>query len=182
MPPLARFLTTISLALTIPRFKSILAQPITSINNISRRIIVMTAVLSAAIGSAWGSVCMLNSTLPRSTLPTKRFFLSGALGGLPFVFLSSSRSVFMYFFRAAVDSAWKTGVKRGLWKGGRGGEVWLFVVSWAVIGSVLEAHPSAVQGPGIRKYLSWLRGDGWVDPQEIAKRRARREATKAKNA
>jgi len=134
----------------------------------------MTAVLSAAVGSAWGSVCLLNSTLPRSTLPTKRFFVSGALGGLPFMFLGSSRSIFMYFFRAGVDSAWKTGVKRGLWKGGRGGEVWLFVLSWAVIGSILEAHPSAVQGPSIRKYLAWLRGDGWVDP-EVAKRKLRRE-------
>lgn len=182
MPPLARFLTTVSLVLTIPRLKGVLAQPITSINSISMRIIRMTAVLSAAIGSAWGSVCMLNSILPRSTLPTKRFFISGALGGLPFAFLSPGRSAFMYFFRAAVDSAWKTGVKRGLWKGGRGGEVWLFVLSWAVIGSVLEAHPSAVQGPGIRKYLAWLRGDGLVDPAEIAKRRARREAKKAENA
>lgn len=182
VPPLARFLTTVSLALAVPKLKSILAQPITSINNLSKRIIMMTAVLSAAIGSAWGSVCMLNSTLPRSTLPTKRFFLSGALGGLPFVFLGQSRSVFMYFFRAAVDSAWKTGVKRGLWKGGRGGEVWLFVISWALIGSILEAHPSAVQGPGIRKTVTWLRGDGWADPEESAKRRARREAKKAENA
>lgn len=182
VPPLARFLTTVTLALSIPKFKSILAQPLTSVNNLSKRIIVMTAVLSAAIGSAWGSVCMLDSALPRSTLPTKRFFLSGALGGLPFVFLSSSRSVFMYFFRAAVDSAWKTGVKRGLWKGGRGVEVWLFVISWAVIGSTLEAHPSAVQGAGIRKSLAWLRGDGWADPEELAKRRARREAKKAENA
>lgn len=182
VPPLARFLTTVTLALTIPKFKDILAQPITSINKLSKRIIMMTAVLSAAIGSAWGSVCLLNNTLPRSTLPTKRFFLSGALGGLPFVFLSSSRGVFLYFFRAAVDSAWKTGVKRGLWKGGHGGEVWLFVLSWAVIGSILEAHPSAVQGRGIRKYLAWLRGDGWVDPEETAKRRARREAKKAENA
>lgn len=164
-----------TLALSIPKFKSILAQPLTSANTLSKRVIKMTAVLSAAIGSTWGSVCLFNSTLPRSTLPTQRFFLSGALGGLPFVFLGNSRSVFMYFFRAAIDSAWKTGRKRGLWKGGRGGEVWLFVLSWAVIGSILEANPTAVQGPGIRKYLSWLRGDGWTDPaSETEKRKARK--------
>ncbi|KAJ6108514.1 hypothetical protein N7523_009837 [Penicillium sp. IBT 18751x] len=182
VPPLARFLATVTLALTIPKFKSVLAQPFTSINNLSKRILMMTAVLSAAIGSAWGSICLLNGVLPRSTLPTKRFFLSGAIGGLPFMFLGSSRSVFMYFFRAGVDSAWKTGVKRGLWKGGRGGEVWLFVLSWAVIGSILEAHPGAVQGPSIRKSLAWMRGDGWVDPEEIAKRKLRRgNEAKAEN-
>jgi hypothetical protein len=171
---LARFFTAVSLALTIPKLKSVLAQPITSINSLSKRIITMTAVLSAAVGSAWGSVCLLNNTLPRSTLPTKRFFLSGALGGLPFALLANSRNVFMYFFRAAVDSAWKTGVKHGLWKGGRAVELWLFVLSWALMGSILEAHPSAVQGRGLRKALAWLRGDGFVDLEEVEKRKARR--------
>lgn len=181
VPPLARFLTTVTLALSIPKFKSILAQPISSVNSMSKRVIMMTAVLSAAIGSFWGSVCLLNNNLPRSTLPTKRFFLSGALGGLPFVFLGNSRSVFLYFFRAALDSAWKSGRKRGLWKGGRGGEVWLFVLSWAVIGSILEANPTAVQGSGIRKYLSWLRGDGWNDPADESEKRKARRAKKAEN-
>lgn len=138
----------------------------------------MTAVLSAAIGSAWGSVCLLNNNLPRTTLPTKRFFLSGALGGLPFLFLGNSRSTFLWFFRAAVDSAYKTGVKRGLWKGRRGGELLLFVLSWALMGSILEGNPEAVQGGGLRKALTWMRGDGFGDPVEIAKRKLRRESKK----
>lgn len=142
----------------------------------------MTAVLSTAIGSAWGSVCLFNNTLPRATLPTKRFFLSGALGGLPFLFMGQSRSIYLYFFRAAVDSAWKTGVKRGLWKGSRGGELVLFVTSLALIGSVLEGNPEAVQGGGLRKGLSWLRGDGFIDPVEVEQRRARRALKKAEDA
>ncbi|KXG54084.1 uncharacterized protein PGRI_072280 [Penicillium griseofulvum] len=179
VPPLARFLTTVTLALSIPKLKSILLQPISSVNTISKRIITMTAVLSAAIGSAWGSVCLLDHNLPRTTLPTKRFFLSGALGGLPFLFLGNSRSTFLWFFRAAVDSAYKTGVKRGLWKGRRSGELLLFVLSWALMGSILEANPEAVQGRGLRKALSWLRGDGFADPVDIAKRKLRRESKKS---
>ena len=179
VPLLARFLTTITLALSIPKLKAILSQPMTSLNSISKRIIKMTAILSVAIGSAWGSVCLLNSNLPRSTLPTKRFFLSGALGGLPFLFLGNSRSTFLYFFRAAIDSAYKTGVKRGLWKGRRGGELLLFVLSWAMMGSILEANPEAVQGGGVRKGLSWMRGDGYTDPVDVAaKRKARRDSKK----
>ncbi|KAJ6172226.1 hypothetical protein N7470_001293 [Penicillium chermesinum] len=137
---------------------------------------------AAPIGSAWGSVCLFNNSLPRSTLPTKRFFLSGALGGLPFLFMGQSRSFFMYFFRAAVDSAWKTGVKHGLWKGGRGRGLALFVASWALIGTILEANPNAVQGGGLRKGLTWLRGDGFVDPIELEQRRVRRAPKKAENA
>ncbi|KAJ5501263.1 Enolase C-terminal [Penicillium expansum] len=178
VPLLARFLTTVTLALSIPKFKSILLQPISSVNTISKRIITMTAVLSAAIGTAWGSVCLLNNNLPRTTLPTKRFFLSGALGGLPFLFLGNSRSTFLWFFRAAVDSAYKTGVKRGLWKGRKGGELLLFVLSWALMGSILEGNPEAVQGGGLRKALAWLRGDGFADPVDIAKRKLRRESKK----
>lgn len=167
------------LALSVPKFKNILEKPVGSINSLSKKVIVLTAVLSTAIGSAWGSVCLLSSALPRSTLPTKRFFLNGALGGLPFLFLSNNRSLFLYFFRAAVDSAWKTGVKRGLWKGGRVGELSLFVVSWAAIGFILEARPEAIEGGGLRKGLVWLRGDGFVDPIEVQKRKARlRHASK----
>jgi hypothetical protein len=131
-----------------------------------RRILSSTAVLSAAIGSAWGSVCLFNAYLPRSLLPTQRFFLSGALGGLPFILLKNDghRSHFLYFFRLAIDSAWKVGVKRKLWRGYKGGDLCLFVASWAIMGAILDRRPTAVTGPGMRKGLAWVRGDGFVDP------------------
>jgi len=138
----------------------------------------MTAVLSAAIGSAWGSVCLFNFFLPRSVLPTQRFFLSGALGGLPFALVAggSSRANFLYFFRLAIDSAWKVGVKRGLWRGFKGGEVLIFVASWGLIGSLLESNPNAVTGSGMRKSLAWMRGDDFMDPAELAARRKGKKA------
>lgn len=180
VPPLARFLTSVTLALSVLKLKSILAHPVSSANILSKRIIKFTAVLSAASGSAWASICLWHALLPRSVLPTKRFFLSGALGGLPFFFLGNSRSTFLYFFRVAVESAWKTGVKNRLWKGVKGGELWLFVLAWAVMGSVLEARPTAVQGQEVRKGLAWLRGDGFVDPVEVAARRRARRGTVTK--
>ena len=176
VPPLARLLTTVTLAFSLLKYKSLLAHPISSVNALSKRIISMTAVLSTAVGSTWGSVCLLNSLLPRRVLPTKRFFLSGAIAGMPFAFLGDSRGHFLYFFRMALYSAWKAGVKRGLWRGRKGGELWLFVLSWAIIGSILEGKPSAVQGRGIRKGLAWMRGDGLVDPAE--KRKAKKSAGK----
>lgn len=179
VPRLARFITTVILALSIPKLKTLTAAPITSLQNISKRILTLTAILSAAVGSSWGSLCLFHSILSRTTLPTKRFFLSGALGGLPFAFLGNSRSTSLYFFRAAVDSAWKTGVKRGLWRGWAGGELWLVVVSWAVMGCLLESRPGSVQGRGVRKALAWLRGEGFVDLVDVAaKKKARKVAQK----
>lgn len=75
-----------------------------------------------------------------------------------------------------MDSAWKAGVKRGLWKGWKGGELWVFVLAWALMGAILEARPSAVQGRGIRKAFAWLKGDGFEDPVDVL---ARRKAKKA---
>lgn len=179
VPPLARFLGAITLALSAFRLKDVFQHPIAAVNGLSKRIISLTAVFSAALGVAWGSVCFWSNLLPRSTLPTKRFFLSGALGGLPFMFLGNSRSTFLYFFRAAVDSAWKAGVKRGLWKGWRGGELWVVVLSWALMGAILEARPSAVQGRGVRKALAWMKGDGFADPVDVlAKRKAKKAGQK----
>jgi hypothetical protein len=171
---LGRFFTLVAFARSALDVKGWLTQPITTINELSRHIIASTAVLSAAIGSAWGSLCLWNAVLPRSVFPTQRFYLSGALAGIPFAFLGkgkNNRNVCLYFFRTAVDSAWKAGVKRGLWKGWRGGELWLFVVAWATLGCVLEARPGALQGPGFRKLLAWTRGEGWTDPLEKRRRR-----------
>lgn len=177
VPRLARFITTVTLALTILRFKAFAAQPLASLSAISKRIITLTAVLSTAVGSAWGSLCMWNTLLSRTTLPTKRFYLSGALGGLPFAFLANNRSTALYFFRAAIDSAWKTGVKRGFWKGVKGGDLWIVVLSWAVLGTILESYPEAIEGRGIQKGLAWLKGEGFADPVEVlAKKKAKKAA------
>ncbi|PWY73691.1 hypothetical protein BO70DRAFT_364600 [Aspergillus heteromorphus CBS 117.55] len=180
VPPLARFLTTVTLALSLRNIKSLVSEPITSINKLSKQIITLTAILSAAVGSAWGSLCLWNSLLPRSVLPQKRFFLSGALAGLPFAFLGNSRSIFMYFFRAAVDSAWKTNVKRGLWKGWKGGDLCIVVLAWALMGAILESRPSAVQGKSVRKALAWMKGDGFIDPVDAAARKRAKKAAAQK--
>ncbi|EAL93321.1 uncharacterized protein AFUA_2G10260 [Aspergillus fumigatus Af293] len=178
VPPLARFLTTVTLALSVLKFKTILSHPISAVNSLSKKIIKLTAILSAAAGSAWGTLCLWHVILPRSVLPTKRFFLSGAVAGIPFAFLENSRSIFMYFFRLAVRSKWDVGVKNGLWKGWKGGDLWIIVLAWAVMGSLLEHRPSPVQGKGVRKSLAWLRGDGFVDPVEAAaKKKARKSST-----
>lgn len=177
VPPLARILTLVTFIYSFKKLKPFLYRPIATTNEFSKRVISLTAVLSTAVGSAWGSLCLWNILFSRSTLPTKRFFLSGALGGLPFAFLDGSRGVYLSVFRTAVDSAWKVGAKRGTGKSLRGGELWVVVVAWALIGAILDSRPSAVDSRGLRKALAWLRGDGFVDPIEVAA--AKRKAKKA---
>lgn len=180
VPTLVRGLTIVTLALSTLKYKRFLAQPIAFMNAASRRILTLTGILSTSIGSLWGSICLLNSLLPRNVLPTQRFYISGFIGGLPFAFLPNSRGSFTYMFRAALYSAWMTGTKRGLWRrSARGFDVSVFVMSWALLGALIEASPSAVKSKELRKGLVWLRGDAFMDPIEAATKRKTKKAAAA---
>ncbi|PGH21403.1 hypothetical protein AJ80_03320 [Polytolypa hystricis UAMH7299] len=181
IPILARFLTKLYLAFAILKFKSFLSHPIVETNTLCRKILSMTAVLSASLGSAWGSICLFNSYLPRSILPTQRFYLSGALAGLPFMFLArgANRGASLYFLRMAIDSAWKTGEKHRLWRLWKGGDLCVIVASWALIGALLDNRPDAVDAKGFRKMLMWVRGDGYIDPAESGTKKKGKKATNA---
>ena len=53
------------------------------------------------------------------------------------------------------------------WRGVRGGDVLLFVVSLALVNYVYEWRPTAVRSAMMRKALSNLNGEGWVDKVSI---------------
>ncbi|KAK2737356.1 hypothetical protein FQN57_007534 [Myotisia sp. PD_48] len=180
LPPLTRTLTKVFLALSLFNVKSLIFRPITFTNVLCRKILAATAVFCSSIGAAWGSVCLFNTALPRSLLATKRFYLSGALAGLPFALLNgaSHRSHFLYIFRQAVESGWKVGVKRGFWRGYRGGDLCVLVASWALMGVLLERRPAAVGDATLRKGLGWMKGDGYADPVEVrTKKKGKKAAT-----
>ena len=163
-PALAKFFTILFTLLSLPRYKSFLAEPLTSTNALAKRILRLTTFITGAIGTSWASICLFNHLLPRTLLPTKRWYLGGFLGGLwAFLERKSGRANFLYSARLSVDSAWKVGVKRGWWKGVRNGDVYVFVAALMVINAVYEVDPKAVSGGVVRKGLGVLRGDGWVD-------------------
>lgn len=69
----------------------------------------------------------------------------------------------MYSMRLSIDSLYKVGKKRGWWRGVKNGDVLVFVASLALVDVVYQARPGAVKGGLIRKGVSSLRGEGWVD-------------------
>ncbi|KAF2084774.1 hypothetical protein K490DRAFT_8530, partial [Saccharata proteae CBS 121410] len=163
-PPVARFFTLVFAVLSLPRYKAFVSGPFTALNKLAQSILRMSLFVVGAIGTSWSSICLFQHYLPRSFLPTQRFFLGGMLGGLfAFVERKHGRSTFLYSVRLSIDSLWKVGKKRGWWKGIRNGDVALFVVCLALINAVYELEPRAVQGGVVRKGLGMLRGEGWVD-------------------
>lgn len=151
-------------AFALLSYKSFLADPSKALNKLAGRILRMSLFITGAIGTSWGSICLFANYLPRNFLSTQRWFLGGFLGGLwAYVARRGERSNFLYSARLSIDSLWKVGIKRGWWKGVKGGDVFLFVASLALLDAVYEARPRAVRGAVIRKSFGVLRGDGWVD-------------------
>ncbi|KAF1813053.1 hypothetical protein P152DRAFT_435473 [Eremomyces bilateralis CBS 781.70] len=165
-PRVTRFFAIIYGALSLFRLKAILANPGTALNGLAKSILRISLMITGALGTSWGSICLFNNILPGKAIPELRWFLGGALGGL-WGFVEhgnpNARGNFMYTTRSSLDSLWKVGVKRRWWKGVANGDVILFIASLAAINAVHEIRPSAVRGPAIRKAISSLSGEGWTD-------------------
>lgn len=163
-PPLTRFFTIIFTVLSLPSYRKFYSSPISSLNALAARILRYATFTSGAIGTSWASICFFQSLLPRHVLPTQRFFLGGMLGGLwGFVVRRHARGEFLYSVRSSMDSLWKVGKKRGWWKGVRGGDVWIFVVSLMVVNCVYERDMKSLRSGVVRRGVSSLRGEGLRD-------------------
>ena len=101
------------------------------------------------------------------------------LGGLwGFVVRKDGRGQFLYTARLTMDSMWKVGRKRGWWRGIRGGDVWIFVVSLMVVNVVYERDARALRSGAIRRGVSSLRGEGLRDYVGEEKKRIEEEKKK----
>ncbi|KAK5001145.1 hypothetical protein LTR66_000113 [Elasticomyces elasticus] len=163
-PSTTRFFALVFSASSLLSYKKFIAEPMKNFNFLAQRILKMSLFITGAIGTSWGSICFFSNYLPRTTLATQRWFLGGFLGGLwAFVVRRGERSNFLYSARLSLDSFWKVGVKHDWWKGVKGGDVYVFVASLALLNIVYEARPGAVRGGAIRKGMGMLREDGWAD-------------------
>lgn len=163
-PGVVRFFTLIYGAFALLAYKSLLKDPIPFLNKLSARILRMALFITGAIGTSWASICAFNNILPRTFLPTQRWFLGGFIGGLwAYIARGRERGNFLYSARLSIDSFYKVGKKRGWWRGIRNGDVLVFVASLALVNYVYEVRPDAVQGAVLRKGMGVLRGEGWVD-------------------
>lgn len=174
-PKVARFFAVVFSAFSLLRYKAFVADPLTSVNRLSKAILRMSLFVTGAIGTSWGSICFFQHYLPSRLLSTQRWFLGGFLGGMwAFLERKSGRGNALYATRLSIDSLWKVGVKHRWWRGVKNGDVLVFVASMAVINSVYERRAKAISGPAVRKALSTLNGDGWVD--KVAVEQAKAEA------
>ncbi|KAI9700855.1 MAG: hypothetical protein M1836_002225 [Candelina mexicana] len=163
-PSIAKLFTIILTAFSLPRYKFFLKSPLSATDKLAKRILSLSLIVTGALGTAWGSICLFQHLLPRTFLPTQRWFLGGFLGGLWAIFeRKSGRGNFLYSARASIESLWKVGLKRGWWTGVRNGDVWLFVASLMCVNVVYEVDAGAIRDRMMRKGVGFLRVEGLVD-------------------
>ncbi|TGJ80077.1 hypothetical protein E0Z10_g8686 [Xylaria hypoxylon] len=163
-PHLGRFFLIFYSMLMLPRYKLLYNDPLNLLNRLLSRALRLTTFATGAMSTAWASICFFQTWLPRTFLPTQRFFLGGFLAGLwAFVERREGRSIFLYTARTSVDSLWKVGVKRRWWRAMRGGDVWLFALALAITGAVYERDARAIREANVRKGISWMSGTGFRD-------------------
>ena len=160
----SKFFTLILGLFALPRYKSFLKDPSKELNNLAKRILRNTLFVAGAIGTSWGSICLWQYLLPRTFIPTRRWFWGGFLGGFwAFLERKAGRGTFMYSARSSIDSLWKVGVKKGWWKEGKNRDVLVFVSSLMLLNTIYEINPGAISSGVVRKTLAMLRGQGWID-------------------
>ena len=159
-PSLAKFFALFLALFDIPRYQAYLNDPIKQLDRLSRSVLRMTAFVTGAIGTSWGSICLFQSLFSRTFLPTQRWFLGGFLGGLwAFIHRENGHAQFMYSLRLSLDSLWNVGVKRRWWKSHGSGDVFLVAASLVLLNSVHELRPNAIHSGMIRKGVAFAKGE-----------------------
>ncbi|KAK4034856.1 hypothetical protein C8A01DRAFT_18404 [Parachaetomium inaequale] len=165
-PPLTRLLFVVYSALLLPRLSALYHFPLSTVRQLVSSALRMAGFLTGSLATAWSSVCFFQAWLPRTLLPTQRFFVGGFVAGLWALLQQGrrgSRGVFLASAKVSVESLWKVGVKRRWWRAMRGGDVWVFVAALMLTGVVYERDAKAVKEGAWRKGISWVRGEGWKD-------------------
>ncbi|KAI8628385.1 hypothetical protein F5Y19DRAFT_476365 [Xylariaceae sp. FL1651] len=163
-PRMGRFFLVFYSLLMLPRYKMLYNAPLHLLNRLLSKTFRITTFATGAMSTMWASICFFQAWLPRTFLPTQRFFLGGFLAGLwAIVERREGRGIFLYSARMSVDSLWKVGVKRRWWRAMRGGDVWLFALALAITGAVYERDARAIRESNVRKGMSWVRGTGFRD-------------------
>jgi len=175
-PKVARLFTMYFAAMSLLRYKSFLDSPVAAINKLSKTILRTSLFITGSIGTSWGSICLFQNILPRTFLPTQRWFFGGFIGGLwAYVDRKGGRANALYSLRMSIDSLWQVGIKRGWWRSVKNGDVLLFVLSLATVNALYEVSPRSVNSSVARKGLGVLRGEGWVDPAALVEGKSKED-------
>ncbi|EST09712.1 Transmembrane protein [Kalmanozyma brasiliensis GHG001] len=155
----AKFVAAFTALTQLLSYKKVLKDPETALFRFALAVVQGATVISGSIGTAWGLTCFFQQYLPRTFLPTTRYFLNGFLSSVFILAVPKARRAQLgsYVTRQSLDAAWGVGKRRGWWNGVRQGETVLLALGLATLTSLYETRPEAVES-SVRKSIGLLVG------------------------
>ncbi|KAK9360973.1 hypothetical protein V1504DRAFT_406786 [Lipomyces starkeyi] len=121
--------------------------------------------LTMTTATAWAGLCASQHILPNKLIPQYRIKVIGFLAGLwAFIDKSNGRAKYIPVARMAFESYWKTLVKHKKIRTIPHGDVLVFAASLALIMTVYDKAPQAIESDWVKKFIAGFSGR---EPVEI---------------
>lgn len=156
----AKFVAIFTALTQLLSYRKVIKDPETALFKFALAVVQGATVISGSIGTAWGLTCFFQHYLPRTFLPTKRYFLNGFLSSVFILAVPKARRAQLgsYVTRQSLDASWGVGKRRGWWKGVPQGDTLLLAAGLATLTGLYETRPKAVES-SIRRSIWLLLGD-----------------------
>ncbi|KAK9479413.1 hypothetical protein V1514DRAFT_328564 [Lipomyces japonicus] len=161
----SKYIAAAYAVLAIVKFHKLKLHPRAGLINLANLFVRSTLFLSMTTSTAWFGVCASQSLLPDKFIPTYRLKIIGFVAGLwAYVDQFGGKVKYMPFARMAIESYWKVLVKHGKIRPIRNGDVIVFAASFAVIMSIFDKSPDAIESNmGVKKLLAVISGRKLTD-------------------
>ncbi len=138
----AKFVALFTAVTQLLSYKKVLKDPETALFKFALAVVQGATVISGSIGTAWGLTCFFQHRLPRTFLPTARYFFNGFLSSVFVLAVPEARRAQLgsYVTRQSLDAAWGVGKRRGWWKRVRQGETVLLALGLATLTALYEVR------------------------------------------
>lgn len=158
---IGRFIAIYYSALSLLRISRLVKAPVAFTTTLAAQILRTTISIVTVIAGSWASICFGNNYLPKSLMPTFRFFVAGTIAGSAAAIdrTATGHGNNMYALRNSLDCLWKVGVKHGWWRGIKGGDVYLIVLSFMAVNALYDTQRSVFEKDGSMAAVRMLRGD-----------------------
>ncbi|KAI3484696.1 hypothetical protein L1887_52122 [Cichorium endivia] len=152
----AKFVAVFTAAAQLLSYRKVLKDPETALFRFALAVVQGATVISGSIGTAWGLTCFFQHYLPRTLLPTKRYFLNGFLSSVFILAVPHPRRAQLgsYVTRQSIDASLGVAKRRGWVKSIAHADTAVLALGLATLTALYETRPKAVES-SVRKSL-WL--------------------------
>ncbi|SPO20631.1 uncharacterized protein UTRI_00107 [Ustilago trichophora] len=175
----AKFVAVFTALTQLISYKRILNDPETALFKFFLAVAQGATVISGSIGTAWGLTCFFQHYLPKTLLPTSRYFLNGFFSSVFILAVPKNRRAQLgsYVTRQSLDATYAVAKRRRWLKSVKHADTMLLALGIATLTAIYETKPKAVES-SIRKLVWVLLGNSAaVDAEKQAQLQGNKSET-----